>query len=269
MAAPAVEAKVLLLEAVGANEVEWLAEPRRPVSRRDERRFERLIERRLSGMPLAYITGRKAFWSLSLRVGRGVLIPRPETELVVERVLAEAEDSAPTIVDIGTGSGNIALALAKELPGARLYATDVSAKALRFAESNADGRRIGNVRFLRGSLYAAIGGLGLEGKCDFIVSNPPYVSAAEWEGLPAEVRDHEPRRALVGGRTGLEFIGRLVRGAPAFLRPGGHLVFEVGEGQAGQATALFKQEPVVRSYDGVRSFNDLRGIPRVIQARRG
>ena len=268
VAAPSVEAKVLLLEAVGVSEMEWLAEPRRRVSRREELRYERLIERRLSGVPLAYITGKKEFWSLSLRVARGVLIPRPETELIVERALAEVEGPAPTIVDVGTGCGNIALALAKEMPGARIFATDASARALRIAESNARDHRIANVRFLRGSLLDVLRGQGLEGRCNIIVSNPPYVSASEWEALPSEVRDCEPRRGLVGGKTGLEFIGRLIKGAPEFLKPGGHLIFEVGAGQAEEAMALLKQKPMVRYYRDAQSFNDLRGIRRVIQARR-
>lgn len=268
VAAPSVEAKVLLLKAVRIGEVVWLAEPQRRASRPEERRYERLIERRLSGVPLAYITGKKEFWSLSLRVARGVLIPRPETELVVERTLTVVEGSAPVIVDVGTGSGNIALALAKEMPVARIFATDVSARALRVAESNARALGIRNVRFLKGSLFGALRGRRLEGKCDFIVSNPPYVSAAEWEALPAGIRDHEPRRGLVGGKTGLEFIGRLVAGAPEFLKPGGYLIFEVGAGQAEEAIALLEQKPVVRHYRDAQSFNDLRGIKRVIQVRR-
>ncbi|MBN2408146.1 MAG: peptide chain release factor N(5)-glutamine methyltransferase [Candidatus Aminicenantes bacterium] len=271
VAAPAIEAKILLLEAVRIGEVEWLASPRRRIARREESRYQRLIERRLSGVPLAYITGKKEFWSLTLRVGPGVLIPRPETELIVERVLeldGSGRRTSPTIVDIGTGSGNIALTLAKELPRARIVATDVSAKALRHAERNARENRLTNVTFVRGSLFDALRGLGLEGKCDFIVSNPPYVSSSEWETLPAEIRDNEPRRALVGGRTGLEFIGRLVRSAPAFLKPGGWLLFEVGAGQAGKVVALLEQNALARYYSEARSFSDLRGIRRVIQSRK-
>ncbi len=261
--APLVEAKVLLLEAAGMSEVDWLSSPHRPVTKRQELRYRRLIERRLSGIPLAYITGRKEFWSLSLRILPGVLIPRPETELIVEKTLAAVESRNPIIVDIGTGSGNIALALAKELPGARIFATDVSAKALRNAELNARDHRLGNVKFLRGSLFSPLRGLGLEGECDFIVSNPPYVSSADWETLAAEVRDHEPRRGLVGGKTGLEFVGRLVNGSPAFLKPGGHLLFEVGFGQVPNAATILGL-----GWTDVRSFADLRGIPRVVMARR-
>jgi release factor glutamine methyltransferase len=260
--APSIEAKVLLLEATRIEEVEWLASPHRLIPKQDELKYWRLIKRRLSGIPLAYITGKKEFWSLSLRILPGVLIPRPETELIVEEVLELVGSRDPTIVDIGTGCGNIALALAKELPGARIFATDVSVKALRNAELNARSHRLGNVSFIQGSLFSAIRGLDLIGKCDVVVSNPPYVSSAEWEILPAEVRDHEPRRALVGGKTGLEFIRRLIKGSTGFLKPGGYLLFEVGEGQVDRAVALLGER-----VKGVESFADLGGIPRIVMAR--
>ncbi len=262
VAAPAIEAKVLLLQATGLNEVELLASPQQNIRAKDERRYRRLIERRLSGVPLAYIVGRKEFWSLSLRVQRGILIPRPETELLVEKTLDLAAGAAVTIVDIGTGSGNIALALARELPEARVIATDVSAKALRVAGLNAQDHGLENVAFVRGSLFSALDGLGLEGKCDFIVCNPPYVSVADWDSLPREVRDHEPRRAFLGGRTGLGFVRRLIKGSPAFLKPRAHLLFEVGYGQAAAAVSLLGP-----GWTDVKSLADLRGIPRVIKAR--
>ena len=250
------------MQATGLSEVEFLASPEYIIRAKDERRYRRLLARRLSGEPLAYIVGRKEFWSLSLRVQSGILIPRPETELLVEKTLELASRGKLTIVDIGTGSGNIALALAKELPKARIIATDVSAKALRVAGLNAQDHGLENVAFVRGSLFSSLGGLGLEGRCDFIVCNPPYVSAADWDSLPREVRDHEPRRALVGGKTGLEFIGRLIKGSPGYLKPGGHLLFEVGFGQAAAAVSMLGP-----GWTDVKSLADLRGIPRVIKAR--
>ena len=262
VAAPAIESKVLLLRATGLSEVEFLASPQRIIRAKDEQRYRRLLARRLSGVPLAYIVGRKEFWSLSLRVQPGILIPRPETELLVEKTLDLAAAGNVTIVDIGTGSGNIALALAKELPAARIVATDVSARALRIAGLNAQDHGLGNVAFVRGSLFSALHDLGLEGKCDFIVCNPPYVSASDWESMPREVRDHEPRRAFFGGRTGLDFIRRLVKGSPAFLKPRGYLLFEVGYGQAVGAVSLLG-----RVWTDVKLFSDLKGIPRVLAAR--
>jgi release factor glutamine methyltransferase len=251
------------LQATGLSEVELFASPQRTIHPKEERSYRRLIQKRLSGVPLAYIIERKEFWSLSLRIQRGVLIPRPETELLVEKTLGLAAGRKVTIVDIGTGSGNIALALAKELPAARLIATDVSAKALRIARQNAQAHGLDNITFLRGSLFSALHGLGLEGKCDFIVCNPPYVAAADWGSLPPEVKNHEPRRAFVGGRTGLDFIRRLIKGSPDFLKSRAHLLFEVGYAQAEEAVSWLGS-----GWAEVTSFPDLRGIPRVIQARR-
>lgn len=261
--APAIEAKVLFLQATGLSEVELFASPQRSIPPKEERSYRRLIQRRLSGVPLAYIIGRKEFWSLSLRIQRGVLIPRPETELLVEKTLGLAAGAKATIVDIGTGSGNIALALAKELPAARIIATDVSARALRIARQNAQAHGLDNITFVRGSLFSALHGLGLEGKCDFVICNPPYVSAAAWNSLPTEIKNHEPRRAFVGGRTGLDFIRRLIKGSPDYLKSRAHLLFEVGYGQAEEALSWLDS-----GWAEVISFADLKGIPRVVQARR-
>jgi release factor glutamine methyltransferase len=261
--APAIEAKVLLLQATGLSEVEFLASPGRAARPRDEQKFRRLIQRRLSGIPLAYIVRRKEFWSLPLRVQPGVFIPRPETELLVEKTLDLAEGGKVTIVDIGTGSGNIALALAKELPKARVIATDISARAIRTARVNAQDHGLENVTFVQGNLFSALDGLRLEGRCDFIVCNPPYVSVSDWESLPREIRSHEPRRAFLGGKTGLDFIQRLVKGSPAFLKPGAHLLFEVGYDQAETAVSLLGS-----GWADVMSFPDLRGIKRIVKARK-
>jgi release factor glutamine methyltransferase len=260
-AAPAIEAKVLLLHATGLGEVEFLASPWTVVQPKNELKYRRLLQKRLSGVPLAYIVGRKEFWSLSLRVGPGVLIPRPETELLVEKTLDLVASPRVTIVDIGTGSGNIALALARELPKARIVATDASARALRIARLNAQDNQLDNVTFLRGNLFAPLLGVRLDAACDFIVSNPPYVSASDWDSLPPEIREHEPRRALLGGKTGLDIIRRLVRGAPAFLKLGGCLLFEVGYDQAATSVS-FLGEP----WTEVETFADLRGIRRVVKA---
>ena len=261
VANPAVEAKVLLLLATGMGEMEFLSSSGRGVSGREERKFLRLIEKPLSGVPLAYITGKKEFWSQTFKVGPGVFIPRPETELIVEKVLELAGGVEETIVDIGTGSGNIAVALARELPGAHIIATDISRKAVKIAQFNAKTSKVERIAFALGDLFAPLKRLKLEGKCDFIVCNPPYVSAHEWEGLAGEVRDFEPRGALVAGKSGLEFIRRLVKGAPAYLKPGGCLLFEIGAGQADAALALFDDHWV-----RPQVADDLRGIPRVIIA---
>jgi release factor glutamine methyltransferase len=258
----ALEAKVLILRCARIREERLLAEPERPVGPRAEARLWKLLDRRKAGIPLAYLTGRREFWSMDLRVSPGVFIPRPETELVVEQVLKLAASGEGVVLDVGTGSGNIALALARELPRWRVLAADVSRRAVTRARANAERLGLSRVEVLSGSLFSGLGGRGLEGKIDFVVSNPPYVSAAEWEGLEEGIKRHEPKRALVPGPTGLEFIDRLVRRAPRFLKPDGFLIFEIGAGQDTRVLGLFDKR-----WKGVERVLDLAGIPRVIIAQ--
>ncbi|UCE20902.1 MAG: peptide chain release factor N(5)-glutamine methyltransferase, partial [Candidatus Aminicenantes bacterium] len=194
---PHLDAKLLLLKCLSLSEEQLLTSLDQRVSKAQEKYFNRLISKRLVGIPLSYITESKEFWSISLKVSPGVLIPRPETELIVEKVLDYSPGGEEIIVDIGTGCGNIAISLAKEFPSARILATDISRKALRLARMNASSQDVSNIAFVAGSLYAPLEKLQLEGKCDFIVSNPPYVSEAEWGTLACEIKEHEPRSALV------------------------------------------------------------------------
>ncbi len=168
-----------------------------------------------------------------------------------------------TIVDIGTGCGNIAISLAKELPQARIFATDNSRKALTVARLNSSLLETDNITFAVGSLFSPLRRLKLEKKCDFIVSNPPYVSEQEWEELAEEIKNHEPKKALVPGETGLEIIKDLIKGSPRFLKAGGYLVFEIGEGQKKRALSLFNS-----NWSNVSCFNDLNGVPRIVVARK-
>jgi len=255
------EAKVLLLRAARLTEERYLAAPDSPCPPQVEAFFRRLVERRLAGAPLAHLTGAKEFWSIPFEVSPSVLVPRPETEGLVEKVLELSSREDEDIVDVGTGSGCIAVALAQELPRARIRAVDVSERALRVARRNAARHKARRVEFLRSDLLSAFRGSGL--KFDFIVSNPPYVSRAEWEALPADVRDFEPRRALFAGESGLDIIERLVRRAGPFLKPGGYLIFEIGEGQRDRVLGLFG-----RRWTEIETAWDLAGKPRVITARR-
>ena len=259
---PGLESKVLLLEASGLAEVEFLREPGRSVRARVAARFRRMVARRAAGLPLAYIVGRKEFWSLGIRVGPGVFIPRPETELLVELAIERVERPAPFILDLGTGSGNIALALARELPKAKILAIDVSVKALAAARLNA--RRPGErrVNFLRSSFFCALAGYRPKPRFDIIVSNPPYVSEKEWRKLSPVRRRHEPKRALVPGPTGLEAIRRIVEESPAWLKPGGWLILEIGAGQRKAALGLFHKR-----WGEARCHKDLSGLDRAVTAR--
>ncbi len=261
---PALEARVLLRRALGFTEMEILAFPDRPVSASGVRRYRRAIARRAARVPFAYILGEREFWSIPLTVGPGVLIPRPETELLVETVLALAGNGDETIAEIGTGCGAVAVALAKEMPGARIIATDISRRALLLARKNAARQGAGNIEFRGGDLFAPLRRAALQAGLDILVSNPPYVAESAWVLLEPEVRDFEPKRALVAGPSGLETIVRLVAGAPEFLKPGGSLVFEIGRGQARAVKALLKNP-----WTDVSLKHDLRGIPRAAAARLG
>ncbi len=255
------EAKVLLLRAALVSEEDFCAAREAPLAPRTEAFFLRLVERRRGGVPLSYLTGTKEFWSIPLEVSPSVLIPRPETEVLVEKVLELSSRERETILDLGTGSGNIAIALAKELPRARIFAADISTRALNVARRNASLQRVRQVDFVRSNMFSAFRKTGM--RFDFIVSNPPYVSKRDWDGLPPEIREFEPRRALLAGESGLELIQRLVHRARTFLKPGGYLIFEIGDGQRDDVLALFG-----RRWTEIETAWDLAGMPRVITARR-
>jgi release factor glutamine methyltransferase len=255
------EAKVLLLRAAAISEECYLAAPDRPCPPKAEAFFERLVARRLDGVPLSHLTGTREFWSIPIEVTPSVLVPRPETEGLVEKILELSTREAESILDVGTGSGCIAIALAKELPRAEIQAVDVSERALRVARRNAARHKVRHIEFRRSDLFSAFRASGV--RFDFIVSNPPYISRAEWDGLEPDVREFEPRRALLAGESGLEVIERLVRRSGAFLKPGGYLVFEIGDGQRDRVLSLFG-----RRWTEIETAWDLAGKPRVITARR-
>jgi len=261
---PHLEAKLLLLECLSLSEEQFLTVLDRSVSKAQEKYFNWLISKRLTGIPLPYLTESKEFWSIPFKVSPGVLIPRPETELLVEKVLDYSPEDDEIIVDIGTGCGNIAISLAKELPRTRILATDISRKALRLARMNASSQKVSNITFVAGSAYAPLEKLQLEKKCDFIVSNPPYVSETEWETLNDEIRDQEPKSALVAGKAGLEVIKPLIQGAPVYLKPGGFLLFEIGYNQRDEVHSILNSFPV---WQDVKFHKDLAGTNRVASAR--
>jgi len=257
---PHIEAKLLLLECASMSEEKFYSSSDLDLSRAQEKRFFKLISKRLRGCPIPYLTGKKEFWSIPFEVCPAVVIPRPETELIVEKVLELSPRQEVTIIDIGTGCGNIAVSLAKELPRAEIVATDNSRRALKIARLNASRQNISSIVFIRGSLFSPLRRLHLSGKCDFIVSNPPYVSQKEWAGLAAEIKDYEPRRALVSGQTGLEIIQKLVLEAPSYLKPGGHLLFEIGYSQKDGAESLLASDS---RWEMIEFLKDLSGNWRV------
>lgn len=256
-----VESKVLVLKSLSLPEEVLYSHPGRHVTESEKQRFYELVHKRRQGIPLAYVIGEKEFWSLTFKVSTGVLIPRPETELLVEKVIELSARTEEVIVDMGTGCGNIAVSLARELPAARILATDISEEALKTARANASLHGAGWITFWKGDLFSPLKDHQLEGQCDFLVSNPPYVSEDEWENIQSDIRLHEPKEALVAGQTGLEIIKKLVAGAPRFLKRGGYLCLEMGYGQQGDVLKLFGKK-----WKRVEIFEDLSGIPRLITA---
>ncbi len=225
-------------------------------------RFRSLVMRRANGEPVSYIVGRREFWSLDFIVTRAVLTPRPETELLVETAIKLlAAKSAPRILDLGAGSGAIAVALAKEIPSAEIVAADISKDALEIALANA--RRHGvekRTSFVAGDLFEAVA----EMKFDAIVSNPPYIREADIAALPRDVRNFEPLVALDGGADGLDFYRRIAREAPDYLNAGGFVAVEIGARMGEEVAPLFAEA----GFDDVRIEKDLAGLERVLSARR-
>jgi release factor glutamine methyltransferase len=253
------EAQLLLCHALSCTRSALLVRESEPLEPAQRTLIESTVERRARGEPIAYITGRKEFWSLDLRVTSDVLVPRPETELVVERCLALIEAPIATVADLGTGSGAIALALARERPGWQVMATDRSGAALAVASGNAGALGLGNVQFRAGDWFAALA----DQSFDLLASNPPYIGLGD-AALADPALRHEPLGALASGPTGLEALATLIEGAQAHLREGGWLVLEHGATQAGAVADLL----VAQGFRHVRCNRDLAGFARVTEAQR-
>lgn len=254
---PRLEAELLLAHALGVPRARLRSHPEDRPDDVSRARYRSLLERRASGEPLAYIVGEREFWSLPLAVSPAVLVPRPETELLVERALALHAAPSARVVDLGTGSGAIALALAHERPHWRMTATDLSQDALAVARANA--ARLGlHVEFLHGSWFEPLAGR----RFDLVLSNPPYVAADDPALLQPELR-HEPAAALTPGPDALASLREIIAGAPAHLERGGWIVLEHGAEQA----PLVARELVARGFRHVRSHRDLAGHERVTEAQ--
>ncbi len=262
------DAEVLLAESLGMDRVGLYTHFDQPLQPEELARFKKLIQRRMAHEPLAYIIGKKEFWSLPFKVTPDVLIPRPETESLVGealRVLADGErsDRGWRILEIGTGSGAISIALAKEVPSASLVATDLSEKALALARENAFRNGFqGRIRFLHGDLFDP---LKEENPFDLILSNPPYIPRNHFPSLAPEVRDFEPRMALEGGKDGLAFFRRALPRMGRYLLPGGWFIAEIG---AGQDTDIRKMAAANPDLEAFTFIPDLAGIKRVFKARK-
>jgi release factor glutamine methyltransferase len=280
---PRMNAELLIMFTLDCNRGYLYAHPERELTADEQQRYDEACARRATGVPAQYITGHQEFWGLDLIVSPAVLIPRPETEHVVETVLGlvwrdesmQSQDQTPRvgapaprglsaphdlrIVDVGTGSGAIALALAKELPSAEIHAIDISADALEVARANVARHELtSRITFHHGDMLTGLP----HGKFDFVVSNPPYVGESEEDSVQLEVRKFEPRNAVFAGPTGLEVIERLIPQAHEALRPGGWLVFEIS------GTIVDGVRRLLSGWADVGIANDLQEVARVARARK-
>lgn len=265
---PRLDAEVLLAHVRGCQRILLYTTFDQVVGDEERGRFRELVKRRGTGEPVAYLVGSKEFFSLDFAVSPAVLVPRSETEGLIVRALDLCKERSaaappPRIIDVGTGSGAIAITLAKKVPAAEIVATDISAEALAVARSNAARHGLEErVTFVECDLLEHPAAAG---PWDIIVSNPPYVRDDEFAALPDTVRLHEPRQALVGGATGVEVISRLVGQALDRLLPGGWLLIEIGPSTAEPA------REVIANAAGLEpgpTLNDAAGLPRIVQARR-
>ncbi len=262
---PRLDAELLIAEAAGVTRANLFAGS---IDLDDEaqRRFEALVRRRAAREPLAYITGRKEFYSIEFEVAPAVLVPRPETETIVDLALKfAAERRNCRLLDIGTGCGAIALAVASNAPGVRVVATDISADALAIAHRNAI--RLGlesRARLIHADCWDTLDGGEPLGRFDIVVANPPYVCESEMARLEPEIRDFEPRVALDGGPDGLNFYRRIAAGLGDHLFDSGAVILEVGKGQAAAVAAMLQAAGCV----DVSVSNDLSGIPRAVFGNR-
>jgi release factor glutamine methyltransferase len=262
------DAEVLLSHIIGKDRV-WLITHRDDaLDGRDQRDFDEALRRRAKREPLQYLIGNQEFWGLEFKVTPDVLIPRPETELIIEAALAIVQDrnQQARIVDLCTGSGCIAVSLAKELTSAHVIATDASERALAVARENARYHGVADrIRYLEGDLFCPLEELDIRGRVDIMVSNPPYVRAGDLPALQPEVKDYEPLMALIAGPEGTEMAKRIIKTAPEYLKKNGALIMEMG---LGQAEALTRMAEATGAYTRPEILKDLAGIERVIVAKK-
>ncbi|MDX9912158.1 MAG: peptide chain release factor N(5)-glutamine methyltransferase [Phycisphaerales bacterium] len=272
--APRLFAELLLAHVIGCDRLRLYMDPDRPASPLERDALRALVARALKHEPVQYLVGEAWFFSLPFKIDRRVLIPRPATETIAEHVLQHARAAGRTrepmlIADVCTGSGAIAIALAKHLPETRVVATDVSADALELAQENVARHNLGTrVELLQGDLLAPLEShpvAGRAGALHYLVSNPPYIPDDEWDAVAPNVREHEPELALRAPPDGLTLIRPLIDRAPFFLRPGGQLLIECAASRAGLAAEIARANP---SLTNVRALDDFEGLPRVLLADR-
>ncbi|MCD4715444.1 MAG: peptide chain release factor N(5)-glutamine methyltransferase [Desulfobacterales bacterium] len=267
---PRLTAEVLLAHQLGSDRVNLYLNLDQPLTEKEVSGYRALIRRRLQYEPLQYITGIQEFWSIDFLVDPRVLIPRPETELLVTHALrllkpaAESKNQEPKILDLGTGCGTLAVSLAKEVPNAQIWATDNSHGALELARLNAQKHGVSDrIQFKEGDLWEPLMNLGIT--FDIILSNPPYVASEEYNDLPPEVRDYEPRSALVGGDGGTYYIERIITEAPRYMKPKAWIMLEMAPDQTEKTLGLVEQ---TEGYGEKTRIRDYSRLYRIVMAQR-
>ena len=265
---PRLTAEVLLAHGLKLERIGLYLNFDKPLTKKEVSDFRALIQRRIGHEPLQYITGKQEFWSLDFEVNSKVLVPRPETEVLLEHAIALAKTipvssgESLRVLDMCTGSGIVSVVAAREIEDARVWATDISEDALKVARRNADAHKVsGKIEFLQGDLWAPITNL----RFDLILSNPPYVSTSEYPDLPPEVRDHEPKIALDGKEEGLHCIKEIIKSAPDFMDSGGWLMIEMSPGQTGTVMTMMDE---MNAYTGIKRVKDYSRLYRVVMAQK-
>jgi release factor glutamine methyltransferase len=267
---PRLNAELLLARSLSLSREGLYVHLQNLIRKEEKETFEGLIKRRISGEPLQYILGHQEFWSIDFHVDSRVLIPRPETELLVEQTLLILSENPfkrpPFLLEIGTGSGAVAIALAKEVKDIFLVASDISRDALKLAKENAaSSGLLHQIKFVNGNLFDPFRLLREREPFDLILSNPPYIPFLKIEGLDKEVRDYEPIIALDGGEDGLTFYRNIISQAPLYLRKGGWLLLEIGQAQGGKVSEFIDKGRVFSRAELIR---DLAGLERVVKAQK-
>ena len=263
---PLLDSQVILCRVLNVDRLYLIINKDKILTKEETEEYNKLIEKRFEGLPVQYITGSQEFMGLMFHVEEGVLIPRPDTEILIEKVLDRIDvNNRYNIVDIGTGSGAISVSLAKLIEGAYIYSIDISRKAIDMGRKNAENNGVGSkISFLNGNLFEPLEKTDIIGKVDILVSNPPYIPTEDIENLQIEVSRYEPRIALDGGVNGLDFYRKIIDGAPKYLKEDGLIALEVGYNQSRKVIDIMVEKG---KYVDIQITKDLAGIERVISGR--
>ncbi len=260
---PLLDAQVLLSNVLQKDRLYIILNGDKILTKDEYNEYNKMIDLRLQGVPVQYIVKKQEFMGLDFMVDKGVLIPRPDTEILVEKVLSHIKkDKEYRIIDIGTGSGAITVSLAKYIEKSYVYSVDISEKAIEIAKTNAEKHGVlSKINFLQGSLFEPIENIGIKGKIDILVSNPPYIPSKDIENLQVEVSKYEPKIALDGGEDGLDFYRKIIYHSRNYLKKGGYIALEVGHDQAQRVKEIMES---YEEYVDIEITKDLAGIDRVV-----